>query len=450
MGLQGALYTGVSALSATGEAMNVIGNNLANSNTTAFKASRTLFSDLLASNVSSSSGTSQVGTGVGLATVDTVFSQGGFNPTSSSTDLAIEGEGFFIVRDGNTGAEAYSRAGGFTFNDEGYLVNPQGYQVQGYALDEGKTVGALQDIKLNLNNTDAASQTDKISFNTNLNAAAESPTDPTGALTEFDVSNPSTSSNFSTSINVYDSLGQAHLTNVYMTKTDDPNEWQYNVTLPQSDLAGGGTGEEVIAKGYLTFGSDGSFSASSQSSDSTTTDPAGNAVYTDGSVGSVNGNVVTTDTVSWAGGAADQELNITLDFSQYAGQSELVSKQQDGYSSGALTGVEVDNGGTVIASYSNGQSRSQFRLGLAKFANNTGLAQVGNSLFEATDSSGLPSIGTPGSGVGSIRSNALEQSTVDIAKEFTNMITTQRAYQANSRTITTTDEMLQEVVNLKR
>ena len=443
MGLQGALYTGVSALSATGEAMNVIGNNLANSNTTAFKASRTLFSDLLASNVSSSSGTSQVGTGVGLATVDTVFSQGGFNPTSSSTDLAIEGEGFFIVRDGSTGAEAYSRAGGFTFNDEGYLVNPQGYQVQGYALDEGKTVGALQDIKLNLNSTDAASATDKVSFNTNLNAAAESPKDPTGALTEFDASTPSTSSNFSTSINVYDSLGQAHLTNVYMTKTDAANEWQYNMTLPQSDLASGGTGEEVIAKGYLTFGSDGSFSSSAQSS-------AGGGVYTDGNAGSVNGNVVTTDTVSWAGGAADQQLNITLDFSQYAGQSELVSKQQDGFSSGALTGVEVDNEGTVIASYSNGQSRSQFRLGLAKFANNTGLAQVGNSLFEATDSSGLPSIGTPGSGVGSIRSNALEQSTVDIAKEFTNMITTQRAYQANSRTITTTDEMLQEVVNLKR
>ena len=429
MGLQGALYTGVSALGATGEAMNVIGNNLANSNTTAFKASRTLFSDLLASDVSSASGNSQVGTGVGLASVNTIFSQGGFNPTESSTDLAIEGEGFFQVNDPNSGAESYTRAGGFNFNDEGYLVNPQGYRVQGYDVDDdGNTVGALKDIYTDLSGSVPAQQTGNASFDTNLNASAEA---ITGGFVSTD---PSGTSNFSTSINVYDSLGSSHMANLYFTKTNTNNKWEFNFTISGDEVSG----DEVVGKGDIEFTNSGEL----------------NSINMDeGTNGNVNDGIasLTTKVMTWDNGAdASQKVDLEFNLSQYAGQSELVSKQQDGFSSGALNGIEVDQEGMVIGSYSNGESKDLAKLGLAKFANNNGLAQVGNSLFEATNASGLPAIGTPGAGVGTIRSNALEQSTVDIAKQFTDMITTQRAYQANSRTITTTDDMLQEVVNLKR
>jgi flagellar hook protein FlgE len=437
MGLQGALYTGVSALSATGEAMNVIGNNLANSNTTAFKASRTLFSDLLANNVSSDTGNAQVGTGVGLASVDTVFSQGGFNPTESNTDLAIEGEGFFIVQDSATGSKAYTRAGGFKFSDDGYLINPQGYRVQGYTLDDdGNPVGTLDNIYANLNGSVAANKTGSATFNTNLNASATS-LGTSGSI--FSNADPAGTSSFSTSTNVYDSLGRAHLMNIYFSKTDTDNTWDYNIAVPQDDVqTGGSDGIKVVGSGALTFDSSGELT---------------NITATAGTADGVSSGVasMTTSALDWDSGADDsQEIALNFGLSQYSGQSELVSKTQDGYNSGALNDIEVDQEGILVGSYSNGQTRELAQLGLAKFANNNGLAQIGNSMFESTNDSGLPSVGVPGSGVGSIRSNALEQSTVDIATEFTNMITTQRAYQANSRTITTTDEMLQEVVNLKR
>ncbi len=418
MGVDTALYSGVSGLSANSNAMNVIGNNLANSQTTGYKANRSLFSDFMASEVASASGSSQVGRGVGLATVDSIFEQGSFKDTGVNTDMGIDGDGFFMVSEPDQEGTKYTRDGSFRFDQDGNLVNSMGYRVQGYAIDEnGNAGGQLNDIHTDLSGSIEPSATSEASFSTNLNQDAEE----LGAGT-FDPDDPNGTSNFSASMNVYDSLGDSHQVTVYFTKADAAaREWEYNVTVPAEET--GGTAGELdnLANDTVAFGEDGSL------------DPE-----------EVN------ITPGWNNGAADSDIDLTLDLTQYSGQSSLVSKSQNGFASGTLEDVSVDDMGIITGSYSNGESREIAQVGLAKFANPNGLLRDGNNLFAETQASGLASVGTPGSGAGTIRSNSLEQSNVDIAEQFTDMITTQRAYQANSRSITTADEMLQEVVNLKR
>ncbi len=426
MGVQTALYTGVSGLNATTSAMNVIGDNLANSQTTAFKGNRSLFSDILASVVSSASGVSQIGRGVSLATVDRMFTQGSFMGTDINTDMAIDGSGFFMVSHPEQEGTKYTRDGSFRFDDQGYLVNPMGFRVQGYDIDvNGNASGQLTDIAVDMNSAIEPSATTTASFNTNLNQDAEA------IAGGFDVNIPNETSNFSTSINVYDSLGDSHQLTIYFTKTD-ANQWEYNVVAPGEDIEGGAAGElELIADGELEFNDDGSLDAA-------------------GSGGVDDNGLFDTGAIEWANGAADSDIGITLDLTQYSGQSSLVSRSQNGFASGDLTNVSVDELGIITGSYSNGQSRQLAQVALADFANPNGLYQDGNNLFVETQASGLAATGAPGSGAGTIRANSLEQSNVDIARQFTDMITTQRMYQANSRIITTSDEMLQEVVNLKR
>lgn len=434
MGVDTALYSGVSGLNAMSNAMNVIGNNLSNSQTTGFKASRSLFSDILASEVASASGTSQVGRGVSLATVDNVFEQGSFKDTGVNTDLAIDGDGFFMVSNPDQEETYYTRDGSFRFDEEGYLVNSVGYRVNGYAIDEnGNAGGQLTDIHIDLSGSIEPSATTEASFSTNLNQDAEILSDDNGDGIIFNIDNPNETSNFSTSVNVYDSVGSSHQLTVYFTKTNDVNNtWEYNIVAPGDDIVGGPAGESVTIKtGDLNFSDDGSLDAA-------------------GSAGVDDEGVFTTGAIDWANGAADSNIDIALNLSQYTGESSLVSKSQNGYASGTLSDVSVDENGIITGSYSNGQSRQLAQVGLAKFANPNGLLQNGNNLFTETQASGMASLGTPGSGAGTIRSNSLEQSNVDIAEQFTDMITTQRIYQANSKTITTADEMLQEVVNLKR
>jgi flagellar hook protein FlgE len=439
------MYSGVSGLQANGNAMSVIGNNLSNSNTTGFKAGRALFSDLLPSEVSSASGGSQVGKGVNLATVDQVFSQGTFKSTESNTDLAIEGKGMFVVGDPQSASQYYTRAGAFRFDDQGYLVNPQGYRVQGYDIDNsGNAVGTMSDIQAPVGGSIPAQATGQADFSTNLSAEA------TEISSGFDLSDPNGSSNFATSIKVYDSLGESHLMTSYFTLTDAAdNQWEYNMTVPQSEVtqtaSDPNTNSQLhkVASGTVEFDGDGKLTSFPDP-------PSPNPSL--GS-GSINNNVaeITTETLDWNNGATQgNTLNVNLDLTQYFGQSELVYKEQDGYASGSLADLTVDSEGFVNGTYSNGQTEKIAQLGLADFANENGLKSVGKNMFRATDASGLPALGTPGAGVGDIRSNTLEQSNVDIAEQFTDMITTQRAYQANARSITTTDEMLNEVVNLKR
>ncbi len=450
MGLQGAMYSAISGLNANGNAMSVIGNNISNSNTTAYKSNRTLFSDVLAQEVSAADGSSQIGRGVNTATVDTNFSQGTFKSTSSNTDLAVDGPGFFIM--GQPGSEAvnYTRDGAFQFDEQGYLVNPTGQRVQGYQLNQDEeAVGDLTDVFVDTNDSIPAKQTANVDLKTNLNADAKE-------FSSFALDNPDGSSNFTTSTTVYDSLGESHTLTTYFTKTDDPNnEWNFVTTVPSNEVVGtDGTdsnGLSTVAEGKLTFDSNGKISGLS-AFNVTGSGAIGTASDSDGNT--INDTLETVE-LQWNNGAdisdpPTHNIAYHFDITQFFGQSEVIRQEQDGNASGNLVDVSVDREGNVIANYSNGDSQKEFRLGLAQFSNEDGLSRVGNNLFAANAESGQPAIGKPGSSVGTIRSNCLEQSNVDIAKEFTNMITTQRAYQANSRTISTTDDMLQEVINLTR
>jgi flagellar hook protein FlgE len=443
MGVSSSLYSGVSGLNANANAMSVIGNNIANANTIGFKSSRAIFGDLLSSQISGSGGASQVGRGVGLSIVDNIFSQGTFENTETNTDLAVEGSGFFIVSDPTTGnaGNNYTRAGAFRFDAEGFLVNPEGFNVMGYDLDaNGNTVGDLQPIWVNTNSFTQSGPTGNVNLNTNLNS------DAPAISTGFDPLDPSGTSNYATSIQVFDSLGSTHLMTTYFTKTSDQN-WDWNAVVDGAELTGGTPGElTIVGNGTLEF------------------DPSGNLILIDGNdLYTVSGDTssdpifprptatVPAGNLPWLNGAVDnQSVAIDMQTTQYASPSVVVSQEQDGFGTGTLVKLSIDAEGFVIGNFSNGAPRKLMQMALAKFTNPNALDKIGNNMYSQSTSSGVPVIGTVGSGVGNIFTNALELSNVDLAGEFVKMITTQRGFSANSKTITTTDEMLAEVINLKR
>ncbi len=645
MGLGGAMNSGISGLQSFSNSMSVIGNNLANTNTAGFKASRTLFSDLMPDTVSGSGGSSQIGRGAGLAVVDDIFKQGSIESTSSGLDLAIEGSGFFIVRNPDNEMNNYTRAGTFRLDEAGYLTNPEGYVVQGYASrgEEGFE-DLTSDIQINTRSFVEGEASDQVGLTTNLDAQEQT--------LDWNIDDPTQSSNFATTSEVYDTLGNTHLISTYFNKVGN-NSWEYHQTVPAADIdnaAGNPTDglarisgtpvtDELAAGDLLVNGTDvGAVGASAtntlaqdiadaiETADSGVTAEVGTStsgnlgtwsnvsvgdytlnvngdaanlldvaagdtldaagvvtaieghaqasgtlaggdlVYTDDegnqiaitgdngnnltftsadgadivleeitsegsegfastlangtqeNYGSINlssesdialsganeayagfpdegtasvsdptmvevgsgtfsfdsyglleqvtpdgGTTITEEDPSWPnvtieagnldwnnGADQDQEVDYAMNITQFATDSKVVTQQANGYSSGFLTDLAVDSEGTITATYSNGESRGMARLALGKFANNNGLEKMGKNLYQATNESGPADIGMPGSGVGKIFSNSLEQSTVDIAEEFTKMITTQRSFQANSKTITSTDEMLSEVINMKR
>ncbi len=444
MGVSSSLYSGVSGLNANSNAMSVIGNNISNANTIGFKSSRAIFGDLLSSQISGSGGASQVGRGVGLSIVDNVFGQGTFENTETNTDLAVEGAGFFIASDplsGNAG-NFYTRAGAFRFDADGSLVNPEGYNVMGYALDENdNTVGDLTPIEVNTNSFTQANQTGSVDLNTNLNSDATTIPAP-----GFDPADPSGTSNYATSIQVFDSLGSTHQMTTYFTKTAE-QQWEWNSVVDGGELSGGTPGElTIVGDGTLEF------------------DASGNLIRVDGQElytdpGNTDSDPVfprplattTAGDLAWNNGAVqDQQIAIDMQTTQYASPSVVVSQEQDGYGTGTLVKLSIDAEGYIIGNFSNGAPRKLMQMALAKFTNPNALDKIGNNMYSQSTSSGVPVVGTVGSGVGDIFTNALELSNVDLASEFVKMITTQRGFSANSKTITTTDEMLAEVINLKR
>ena len=640
MGILSSLYSGVSGLSTNGNALSVIGNNISNSNTIGFKSGRSVFSDLLSSSISASGGISQVGRGAGMSTVDNIFTQGTFENTAKDTDLAIEGDGFFIVRDPNTNTDSYTRAGAFRWDAGGYLVSPEGYRVIGYALNEaGNVSGDLTEIKVDTTTLSPPKATENVTFTTNLDAASQYPapiigkfvgvgrtldttlagatdfSDPDGVLTingttlaiagggtynqgsaleistaidsvaginaegivipgslnlsevadksstgwtipagltingvslagnipatvdrasydaalvshfntllnpvgvrasidanthsltltstdgsniqvintadlsssilslngalrktvfsgleilakgtdvgeltidagtnstyglvfnsgtsgrdaGFDITAPEATSNYANSVTIYDSLGNPHQTTVYFSKLNpqtNPLQWQYNITVNAAELnlTPAQEGPYLIASGVLRFLDDG------------TLDP-----------NFPSGLTTSPNDLAWNNNSDPTvQLNIDFNTTQWSNASVVISQDQDGYGTGTVAQLALDNEGNILGNYSNGLPRSLFRISLAKFSNAAGLTKVGNNMYSASGTSGAPIVGTVGSGIGQIFTNSLEQSNVDLAAEFVSMITTQRGFQANSKIITTTDEMLNELINLKR
>ena len=537
MSITSAMYTGISGLSANGEAISVLGNNISNVNTTGFKSGRMLFSDVLSASIGNNS---QVGRGVQIQTVQNNFSQGSFETTENVTDLAIQGDAFFIVK--NPGeASRYTRAGAFSFNKDNILVNPDGLQVQGFGINQQSglnngVLGAIDltsfaslapkmtttpQVNLNLDSTQGipggvstsmtlagnldlgtavggtfgplattitdsggvtravnltftktaantwgwsadvagatpatGSASGSITFPGPANAtpnitingtsqpvtfgfsaltqnAAASTAAVTGTtttpLTAFSTTNPTGTSNFSNSMTIYDSQGNPHSATMYYRKTG-VNAWDWHANIQ------GGTPAWV--DGNFTFSTGGILTASN------VTSPAAGPSAT------------TAQNISFPGVTSPQPLlfNFGVNSStQFASASQVNSQNQDGYYQGSLSKIQVDDKGYVVGVYSNGQSQKLAQIALARFASTQGLSKVGGTLFEETLSSGqalISDANTPG--VGKVLSNSLEQSNVDMAAQFVKLIQAQRAFSANGKTITTADEMTQELLALKR
>ncbi|MBI5747380.1 MAG: flagellar hook protein FlgE [Nitrospirae bacterium] len=423
------LFSGVSGLNANGSAISIIGNNIANMNTTGFKASTATFADVIGQDLAGSSGSSQIGRGVFLSSVNPTFTQGSFETTSSALDLAIDGNGFYEVKD-SSGGTFYTRAGNFDMDKDGNIVNPEGLILQGYQVDSaGNITGTIDDLTISSSTSPPRATTDA-EIAANLDSSSTIPA-------AFDVTDPTSTSNFSTAMTVYDSLGNGHLTTVYFRKSAEAatgNTWEWYAVVDGSELTGGVTA--IQAQGTIDF-------------DTT---------------GAMNTVATTLSDFDFSGGATQSQA-ITFDFgstiagggtgldgtTQFASTSATVSQNQDGYSSGALQGFSIDQEGMITGLFTNGQTRVLGQVVLATFSSPDGLTQMGSNLYAESFESGQPIVGAPNTaGRGSIQANSLELSNVDLGSEFINLITAQRGFQANSRIITTTDDILGELVNLKR
>lgn len=409
--------TALSALGAHTTAVDVVGNNLANLNTAGYKASVVAFSDLVTQSLGAGLGTTQVGFGVARPTTIRQFSQGAIQASSGPLDIAIQGDGFLVVRDPNTGAQLYTRGGNLQVNKEGQLVTATGFLVQGWnsvagALD---TTQPATGVIVPVGSLRTPEATKNISFDLNLDAAGT-----TGP--------PATT--FSTSIEVYDSLGVSHVISVQFTKTATPGEWAYSMSIPDADVSS----PIAPVTGSIQFDSNGVLS----SPDALAPPPSITAAGLNS-------------------GAADLTINWNLwngvapRLTQYSQPSAVAANAQDGFAASQLTTVAIGDGGVVLAQYSNGQQVAVGQLAMASIRNPESMIAVGNNNFQLSARSALPAIGVAGTGGrGEILGGSVEFSTVDIAKEFTNLIVLQRGYQANARVVTAVDEISQETINLKR
>ncbi len=404
----GSLYAGISGLNANSWAMSVIGDNIANVNTTGFKSSRPSFANLLNQSLAGYTG-NEVGKGVTVAGLDAVWNQGSLETTGNATDLAINGKGFFIMSD--NGQELYTRAGAFHFDQDGNLVNSNGLVVQGWDVSSGGIVGgATTDVMVPMGGTVPAQATQEFITNVNLDATAVD------------------GDTFSTSFIVYDSLGNDIPLTVTFTKTVNPNEWSWAATVPATAgaMAGGDTGT-------LTFNADGSLAAGGADPNMTI----------NWSTGATSPQAISWDMYD----AAASNGSIT----QHAVPSITSFTNQDGYLAGTLQSITINEDGIITGTYSNGQINNLYQIAVADFPSYAGLTKLGGNLYAASLDSGQVLRGVPGQGsMGGLSTNSLEMSNVDLATEFVRLITTQRAFQANSRVITTSDEILNELINIKR
>ncbi len=429
-----AMFSGVSGLRAEGEALSVVGDNIANVNTTGFKSQRAIFQDVLGRSILAGTNSAMPGAGVRVGKIQQLFNQGTLANTGISTDLALNGEGFFTVKGTVEGISGnfYSRAGEFTINKDGNIVNAQGLQLQGYAANpDGTFQASISSLKV---------PTSSISPNPTQNATitANLSSDATVPTAAWDITDPANTSNFSSTMDVYDSLGQAHTMDVYFVKTA-AGAWDFHVVIPAADTTTApvpATAQYVeIGTGTLGFTTDGALN--------TATGLTATADFT----GATAGQTITLDfgtPISGGGTGLDGTT-------QFASPSNVSSQSQDGYSSGDFSGIAVDGTGVVTGLYTNGQKLAIGQIAIAKFRSNDGLGRAGQNLWIDTRDSGPAAMGTAGSGGrGAMSSGALEGSNVDLAEQFVGLIQHQRAFSANSKTITTADEMLQELINIKR
>ncbi len=422
-----ALLAGVASIKAQQTRMNVIGNNLANVNTTAFKSSRVTFQDMISQTLRGASRPStslggrnpvQLGLGVLVAGTDANMEQGSLNATNRPGDLAIQGNGYFVVSDGS--AMTYTRDGAFDLDANGDLVmRSTGQRVLGWGadafgvIDSTQPVDASSAINIPVGQQSAVQVTTQINMAGNLKGTA-GPTD-----------------NWTTTVRVYDSLGGSHDITVKFKNHQSPaqgtppsgstSSWEWEAfegTTPLGDFSS--TGNERL--------------------------------YFDGSGHLMNPTALGAISVPAAGASSSFDINIDFtSITQLASETSVQVSSQNGYPAGSLQGFSVSSDGTVTGIFTNGLTRQLGQIGMANFPNPGGLERIGNNQFRQTDNSGIASVGAAKTGGrGNINSGFLEQSNVDIGTEFTELIVTQRGFQANTRVVTTVDEMLQDLINIKR
>lgn len=423
------LNTGATGLQSNGEALGVVSDNIANANTIGFKRSRADFQDMVAT--ASKSQTSQVGGGSAIAKIQSMWNQGAMLSTGSSTDLALSGDGFFVVNGTTSGVTGnfYTRAGQFNLDKNGYVTNVDGLKLQGYPADgHGQIMGTLGDLRVGPTALPATA-TSAVKLGVNLDSTVAVPSAP------FDPVNAAATSNFSGPVTLYDSLGNAHQSTVYFAKTAD-GVFDWHATVDGGEITGGtkGTPSEG-ASGTLTFGTNGELL------DATTASSTWNFV------GATQGQTVSFDfgTTVTAGGTG---LDGTT---SNASSSNVSATTQDGFAAGAVTGISVSATGVVTGSFTNGQRRTLGQVAVANFKSDDGLQRASQGLYAQTDASGEALMGTASTGGrGAISSGSLEQSNVDIGAEFVDLISFQRGFSANAKVIQTADQMYGELVDLKR
>ena len=424
---------GLSGLSAASKNLEVIGNNVANSNTYGEKTSRAEFADMYAAAMTgSASDNIQAGIGVQIATVSQQFNQGNITPTGNPLDLAINGNGFFQTQDPSNQIQ-YTRNGQFKVSSAGNIINDQGNMLLGYPADaQGNVVqGAAQPLQLPTGGIDPQVTTSStMEFNLDSRDAITVPA--SGAAIDF--TNQATY-NTATSVTMFDPKGQTVDVSYYFQKasTDPVNGDTWNVFATANGVTIGGSPGSPSPITTLQYSADGS----------TLTSPTGGAVTFD----------ITSPGQSVDGVTPLPITGITLDVSgatEFGSNFGVTNMTQNGYSAGSLTGVSVDDSGKLIAQYSNGQTKAAGQLELANFRNPQGLTAIGGNAWKATAASGTPTVGVAGDGnLGVLNSGSLEESNVDLTAELVSMITAQRDYQANAQTIKTMDQAMQTLVNLR-
>lgn len=459
------LYSGVSGLKNHQTRMDVIGHNVANVNTHGYKTERVNFMDMISQELAGASepksniggiNPMQVGLGSMIASIDKIMTQGSLQTTGKNTDVAISGEGFFVIRDGDK--DFYTRAGFFNLDRDGYYVHPgTGLRVQGWnaRTDENgnafvNSSASIEDIRIPLYSKKPAKATTEVVYESNLNQAVDIvPPDATEEQIQQFITGPvDQRRGHATTINVYDDQGNKRELRLEMWKTDE-NRWTGRAILDGAtnatiNVRGPGEQDTVIGGNNtfeLGFSSDGRLMSVSDGTD----------ITNDGKLTMdlsfrIPGNPA-TQTFSLNMGESGAVKGVT----QFASEFTTRAKEQDGYPMGYLEAFSIDNTGTIVGTYSNGVKEPLAKLALATFTNPAGLDKAGETKFAWSMNSGDANIGEAGiGGRGKVNAGLLEMSNVDLSDQFTDMIVTQRGFQANSRTITTTDQMIQEVLGLKR
>ncbi len=426
MSILASFNTGVTGLTAAGQSMSVIGDNIANAGTFGFKSSRAEFQDMLSNSLKGIDGGDQIGSGTKLAHVTPQFTQGTVARTSNITDLAINGNGFFAVE--APFGQGFTRDGSFHFDKEGHMINGDGYKALGFQPNEkGEITNAIAPIKLG-NTTIPATATKELKMSMNLDSREN--------VKVFDPKNPDKTSNYNTSATVYDNVGTARLVTTYFNKKAD-GMWEYHAMVDGADAANGVPGELAeMANGQLKFNQKGVLEEEIEGLNSFNFNK-----------GAAAGQKIVLDF-----GKTIKEGGTGLDAStQYGSRSSIARHSQDGSSAATLASMSFNDEGVLTAVYDNGVQRELGQVAVAKFENNEGLFKTGKNLFKETRKSGQAAMGKPGAdGRGEVLAKSIEQSNVDIANEFISLMAAQRNFQANTRTITTSDQMLQEVLNIKR